>query len=182
MPDQQEDDEARLDQLEGTIARGLGTFLAVGRALREISDRRLYRFAGFKTFADYVDVRWDMSRAHAYRQIDAVRVVDALGTDGPVPTNEAQARELVRLNGTPDELRRVWRDAIDRSNGRVTARVLHEVVAERVTARDGRPSGDEESASTPTEVVEDHGAGRRCPRCGYQLSGMTETPGASPAE
>ena len=88
-------DRRLLGVLETRIEQGMASFLHVGRALSEINDRRLYRLLGFATFTDYARGRWDMSRAHAYRQMDAAQVVDVLARGGVeiLPANEAHARE-----------------------------------------------------------------------------------------
>jgi hypothetical protein len=46
---------------ERTIARGLKSFLAVGMALKEIRDKRLYR-QHYDTFEEYVWRRWELRR------------------------------------------------------------------------------------------------------------------------
>jgi hypothetical protein len=71
-----------LEELEGIIARGLGTFIDVGRALLEMQSRRLYLQAGYRSFAVYVTERWDLSETHAYRQIEAAKVIDILSPIG----------------------------------------------------------------------------------------------------
>ena len=126
-------DPERFDELEGVIERGLRTFVEVGRALLEIQERRLYRAAG------YVDVRGVRREAlgpilaHAYRQIEAAKVVDILSPIGelPLPANEAQARELAPLVDDPDAVRAVWAETVQDGDGRITARM----VREHVTAR-----------------------------------------------
>src|SRR5207344_215462 len=107
-------DQGRLSELEQVIEHGLGTFVDVGRALLEIQQQRLYRMAGHPTFADYVAKRWDLSTAHAYRQIEASKVVDILSPIGemPLPANEAQARELAPLVDDPDAVRAVWAETV----------------------------------------------------------------------
>lgn len=92
--------EARqLQQCEETISAGLQTFVEVGTALLEIRDRRLYRGA-YRTFEDYCDHRWGISRPRAYQLIDAAGVVTNLSTivDTPLPSNERQARQLLRFD------------------------------------------------------------------------------------
>jgi hypothetical protein len=54
-----------LVKAERTIAKGLKSFLAVGMALKEIRDKRLYR-QQYDTFEEYCIRRWDFSRIHAY--------------------------------------------------------------------------------------------------------------------
>jgi hypothetical protein len=158
-------DHERFADLELVIERGLGTFVDVGRALFEIQERRLYRTAGHRTFADYVAKRWDLSKTHAYRQIEASKIVDILSPIGdiPLPTNEAQARELAPLMDDPDAIRAVWTEAIESSSGHATARSIRE----RVAARRPRPR-----AGT-SGTRQSHAAGRdksTCPACGHQWS------------
>ena len=96
----------RLAELETTIRQGLDTFLAVGSALLEIREARLYR-AEFPTFEEYCIQRWDMKRAHAYRLMDAAQVAHNLSPMGDIlPTSERQARPLTRL--TPRLQREIW--------------------------------------------------------------------------
>jgi hypothetical protein len=157
-------DQQRFAELERVIERGFGTFVEVGRALLEIQERRLYRGAGHRTFADYVSKRWDLSIAHAYRQIDASKVVDILSPIGeiPLPANEAQARELAPLVGDPEAVRAVWSEAIEYGDGRITARAIRE----RVTARHPRRRS--------TDVSQVHGrpvgGSTTCPACGHTWS------------
>jgi hypothetical protein len=67
-----------LTEHEATVERGLSTFLDVGRALMAIRDDRLYR-STHATFDLYLNERWpSLGRSHAYRLIDAARVVEAV--------------------------------------------------------------------------------------------------------
>ena len=119
-------DEERFAELERVIECGLGMFVDVGRALLEIQQGRLYRPAGHRTFADYVVRRWDLSGTHAYRQIEAAKVVAILSPieKMPLPANEAQARELAPLVDDPEAVRAVWAETVRRGEGRVTARAI----------------------------------------------------------
>jgi site-specific DNA-methyltransferase (adenine-specific) len=91
----------RLVALEATIAEGLAHFVQVGSALMEIRDARLYQERGYRTFEDYADQQWGMSRPRAYQLIDGARVVRAVSTSvdtSPVlPVREAQTRPLAAL-------------------------------------------------------------------------------------
>jgi hypothetical protein len=156
-------DGGRFAELEQVIERGLGTFVDVGRALLEIQERRLYRTAGHRTFAQYVARRWDLSKAHAYRQIEASKVVDILSPIGdmPLPANEAQARELAPLMHDPDAVRAVWAETVEQSAGHATARSIREHVAAR------RPrSGPAKAAPRPRSAA----SRITCPACGHQWS------------
>jgi hypothetical protein len=113
-------EHADLAACEDTIARGLKTFTEVGGALASIRDRRLYR-TSHATFEDYCRDRWGLSSRHANRTIEAAKVAGILGPIGPVPANEAQARELAPLLGDPAALRETWQRAVESAAGRPTA-------------------------------------------------------------
>jgi hypothetical protein len=158
-----------LEELEGIIARGLGTFIDVGRALLEIQSRRLHLQAGYRSFALYVTERWDLSETHAYRQIEAAKVIDILSPIGEssLPANEAQARELAPLVTDPDAIRAVWAD-IGATGERVTARAIRARVAEQI----GRTMTKQARAKSPGDCV--------CPACGHKWSNGAGEP--SPRE
>jgi len=87
-----------LQTFEEIIERGLDTFVEVGNALMEIRDGRLYKDAGFKSFEDYCQRRWNWSRTHADRQIAAAKVAGKLTPMGVNSVqSERQARELLQL-------------------------------------------------------------------------------------
>ncbi|PJF23839.1 MAG: hypothetical protein CUN53_20860, partial [Phototrophicales bacterium] len=69
-----------LAEHEARIERGLKAFYEVGESLRAIRDARLYR--EFKTFEDYCEQRWHLSRRQADRLIAAAEVVDHLRPTG----------------------------------------------------------------------------------------------------
>jgi len=109
-----------LPELERVIERGQQTFIEVGRALLEIRDRRLYRET-YATFEAYCRERWGWNRRYANRQIDAARVVDAVGPTGPKPESEREARAMLdRLD--PEEREQVRR-------GEATPRVVQKLAA-----------------------------------------------------
>lgn len=99
-------EQTRLGELETRIEAGLKTFVEVGAALLEIRDNRLYRDT-FATFEAYCAERWQFERRHAYRLMDAAKVVENVSnwTQTP-PANEAQARPLTELE--PEAQRVVW--------------------------------------------------------------------------
>jgi hypothetical protein len=101
--------DRRLARLEAVIEKYRRDFYAVGKALNEIRDGRHYQKLSFTTFERYVNVRWDISKSHAYRLIEAFSVMDNLSPIGDVlPKNEAQARPLTRLD--VHNQRKLWRD------------------------------------------------------------------------
>src|ERR1044071_751168 len=100
----------RLEACEAIIKRGLDTFYAVGTALSEIRESRLYR-KGYDTFEDYCQEKWGMARNYANKLIGAAAVVDNLGTIVPTPSTESQTRELSPLE--PELQKAVWQIAVE---------------------------------------------------------------------
>ena len=94
-------EQESLLSLEETIEKGIHTFVQVGEALAHIKSEKLYR-ERFSTFEAYCQTRWNFSRMHAYRLIDASKTEKQLKMspigDIPLPKNEAQSRKLNGLN------------------------------------------------------------------------------------
>jgi phage N-6-adenine-methyltransferase len=120
---------ARLVELEGTIERGMRTFVDVGSALLEIRDSRLYRTT-HGTFEDYCRERWGWERRHAYRMIDAAQATENVSNWTQIaPATESQARPLTALE--PEQQREAWQRAVETApNGKVTAAHVQGVVDE----------------------------------------------------
>jgi hypothetical protein len=125
-------EQRELGRAERTIARGLKSFLAVGMALKEIRDQRLYR-QQYDTFEEYCIMRWELSRPRAYQLCAASEVVADLSTIvdiGILPESEAQTRPLTRLKD-PAQWRRAWNTAVKLAAAEerpVTARDTEEAV------------------------------------------------------
>lgn len=129
----------RLIELEVIIRDNLKAWYAVGMALIEIRDARLYRNDEGRTWEGYCREIFDMSYQHADRQIAAAKVVENLTPIGVtenggfnwelLPANEAQARELARLE--PEEQRQVWTKliAVD-DKPKITAKAVKGAVKE----------------------------------------------------
>lgn len=143
-------EQDQLARCERAIERGVRGFVAAGRALGEIRDGRLYR-TEFDTFEEYCRERWGWSRSYSYRLLDAAAVADAVSPVGDI-SNERQARELVSLLDQPDEMRDVWSEAVERSDGKPTADDVRAVRRER--ERDPLAIGDPES-DFRFEIIED---------------------------
>lgn len=96
-----------LIKLEAVIDAGQQNFYAIGRALREIRDGRLYQKAGFSLFETYTKKRWELSKSQAYRLIEASSVIDNLSPIGEeTPKREAHVRPLIQLDAATQ--RKVW--------------------------------------------------------------------------
>jgi len=99
----------RLVHLETIIETERRCFYKIGKALKEVRDERLYRQLLFNSFEIYLKQRWDMSRSHGYRLIEAARIIDNLSPIGEkLPENEAQLRPLIHLS--PSDQCKIWRD------------------------------------------------------------------------
>lgn len=127
----------RLGELELEVERGTKAFLAVGRALREICDSRLYRET-HPTFEAYVRERFGCERGHAYNLIKSVNAADAIQSAGlEEPANEYQVRPLVKL--TSEKQVEAWKSALEiAGNGKVT----HDLVKAAVVEIEGNVEGE----------------------------------------
>lgn len=125
------DAHARLVRLERDIRPDSGLYVAAGEALDEIRRSELYHLAGFSSFEAYVRERLDISRAYAYRKMAAAEVIGLLREAGSsrLPTNEAQARELVALAGDAAVLHEAWLAVLSESDTAPTAATVRAVVA-----------------------------------------------------
>lgn len=127
-----------LAECEVVIERGMGVFIDVGAALMSVRENRLYR-AEFGDFDDYCRERWALSKDYANKLISSARVVELISNtkvseinnDIPLPATERQTRELAPLLDDPDELREVWNEAVERTEGKPTAAAIREVRRER---------------------------------------------------
>jgi len=106
-------------------------FWAAGKALQLIRDARLYR-GTHATFEEYVEDRWDMQRAQAYRLIQAWPLAERLSPMGDKNKiiNERQVRGLlpVAARHGQDAAVAVYQAVTETEGVRVTAAVLDGVV------------------------------------------------------
>lgn len=127
------DEMQRRHHLERKVER---SFYEAGKALAELRDSRLYRDR-WHTWENYVADRFGWKANYAYKQIAAAEVVDSLieaygkmctkGTEsvtltGTLPTSEKQVRPLTSLD--PEDRATVWKNAVDKANGKVPTEAL----------------------------------------------------------
>lgn len=108
-------EELRLERLEARIDHGLKGDIAVGEALSEIKSKKLYKKKRYRGFDAYCRERWDLSRNHAYRLIDAADAARVLpmGNTSGIP-RERVLREVAPLvKSEPDVAREVWRALLE---------------------------------------------------------------------
>lgn len=127
------DEQQRRHHLERKVER---SFYEAGKALAELRDSRLYRDR-WHTWENYIADRFGFKRNYANKQIAAAEVVDSLiqnyevqGTNstlsvtltGILPTTETQVRPLTSLD--PEDRATVWKNAVDKANGKVPTEAL----------------------------------------------------------
>jgi hypothetical protein len=101
----------------------MGSFVALGRALLIIRDKRLYREA-FKTFMVYCREKWGMGRSYAHYLVKGSQVAANLLTRVNMmspceiqPIHEKQVRPLAILE--PAQQCEVWEEAVRSADGKV---------------------------------------------------------------
>jgi hypothetical protein len=106
-------DNKKLLAFEKTIAEGASTFIAVGSALLQIRDGKLYH-PQYNSFEEYCLEKWDMDHSHAYRLMNSAQVVENLKSS-PIgellPANEAQTRPLTLL--PKEQQAEAWNKAVE---------------------------------------------------------------------
>lgn len=133
----------RLSELESIIERGLKDFARTGAALEEVREKKLYR-AHYKTFDDYCQDRWGMTRSYADRLILSSRTVANLTPTGVTPAlyvepaSESQIRPLTNLP-TPVQ-QQVWQKAVEDAGGKQPTAADIDVLAAEARAALG-PQG-----------------------------------------
>jgi len=117
-------DSMDLAACEANIEKG-GRLIV--QSLVKIRDERLYR-AEYGTFEEYCEIRWGMSRTHAYRLLSHGRVLDHLTADADADLSpigdtlkESATREIANL--APETQREVIRE-VKRQEVKPTAKAV----------------------------------------------------------
>jgi hypothetical protein len=145
----------RWQTLEGVIEGEMGAFIAVGRALSTIRDRKLYR-EQFRSFKAYCMERWGMGNAYANKLISGSQVAvnlsgacETQSKDGDEchhlcspceiqPTNEYQVRPLAQLE--PAQQCEVWEAAVRNADGKVVTYKQVKDTVKELTAPAAEPN------------------------------------------
>ena len=137
-----------IEELEAIIERNKKDFQVVGRTLKEIRDRELYR--RYRGFERYCQERWKFSRAKVHRWITASDIRDELETFGNsirLPNKESQYRALNDLKDKNLRVK-VLRHLSD-SGVKLTAQMIKQTADlfksdsnEVVTARERKPQNN----------------------------------------
>lgn len=109
------DEEIERHRLELRVEK---TFSEGCFALRLLRDKKLYR-STHSSFQTYVQERFGMKRAHAYRLISAAAVFENLSPIGDIlPINESVCRYLATIS-EPDTQREAWRQILEEKDGEI---------------------------------------------------------------
>ena len=159
----------RLAELEQIVEEGLETFVAVGEALREIRDSRLYR-EQHKTFEAYCRERWGWDRRNANRYVEAAEIARRLGSIDPNScdlalgvANVGQARAIAPLY-SEDEAKaaELMRELHSEHGENLTAAKISQAVSLELQAQSaagdenptpGDTGGEEESPTHPEPAL-----------------------------
>jgi len=107
-------------QVWNGIEKGKECFLSIGEALAEIQETGLYKKSVSRTFEEYCKEKFDIKSSNVYRYIDAFKahreIFSPIGekTDLPLLKSESHYRELVKVKGTPADVKS-WKLRINQS-------------------------------------------------------------------
>jgi hypothetical protein len=176
--------------LTHTIKRDLGH---VYRNLLALHERRGHEALGYGSWAEYCRAEFDVGKSHAYRLLDAGRVVadieaqSPMGDSPPLP-NERVARELAK-DPQPAE---AWVDVVEVNGDTPTVLQTRAVVQERqlkdpatpkqvdylakLAARRGVELPDRQVSKAKASRLIDHlrdGHACECKTCGRRIGGAS---------
>jgi hypothetical protein len=106
----EQSERALLSTYESIVKKNKDAFIETGTALMRIRDGRLYRET-HKSFADYCSKKWEFSKTHVNRLIDASEVHEDLTPIGVMPKSESQIRPLSQL--PPADRDDAWKEAVE---------------------------------------------------------------------
>lgn len=133
-------EKTQLAKHEAIIRKGLKVYMSViaaGNSLIAIRDGKLYR-ATHKTFEDYVNAKWQMSRPRAYQLIDVAKVTKELPADLVEDLSEGAIRELKK--GPANKQKEVLTKAKKLSkNGNVTSGHIRKARGGSTSNGSGKP-------------------------------------------
>jgi len=114
-----------LNRHEAVIEKDMVGFVAVGEALKQINEGRLYRET-HDTFDEYCTKRWEFARQRAYQLINAATAAENVYNCLQIrPTRESHVRPLIGLK--PEIQIQVWETATAQAKAddrRITAELV----------------------------------------------------------
>lgn len=142
-------EQTRKKELESTVREGFSTFVAVGNALSEIRDQRLYRDE-FSTFAEYCRQMWGISEATATRKILAATFTKSVPEELPAPASEYSVRPLSAL--PESEKVDAYREAVNQSGGVAPTKAVVEKVVDAARSKGIIPPKSEVIVDEPIDA------------------------------
>jgi hypothetical protein len=129
------------DRLEAEVQ---SAFVAAGRALKQLLEKRLYRDT-HSSFEFYCKDKFNFTRDSAYLKIGASQVyenfADNLSADYLLPSNENQLRYLVKADLTPEVQIKLWMEAVNKHPIKPpSGRVVKETIAEYLAKKNQIPN------------------------------------------
>lgn len=157
-----EEEQREMTACEAAIDHLRVAFWAAGKALAVICEGRHYR-STYATFEEYVEQRWEMSRAQAYRLIEAWPLAERLGLSpiGDKRLTESQVRALlpVAKKHGEDAAFEVYQAVAEADGVRVTAQLLADAAAAVPADGAGTAEAVRTWLTSRTEDGQDGGAG-----------------------
>ena len=156
-----QDEADWLATCERTINEGLSTFLAVGNALVEIRNNKLYR-ASHRTFEGYCRERFQLKRQRAYELMGAAEVVNSLSEISDkdqkpfLPERESHANALAEL--PISKRQEVWKqitDEAEQTQQPITSNRIKAVVKQR-RSKHQPEIGGKSAYNTANEITTDN--------------------------
>jgi len=135
---------------EAVIKRGLIQVWEVAAALADIREQKQYREAGFKTFEEYCETRWNFNRDYANKLIRGAEVVQNVQQNldtrvSKMPSNEAQTRAIREATKEPAVQAEVWSQAVEDAGGeQPTAPQIREAAAKVTASKTAQPPEDDD--------------------------------------
>jgi hypothetical protein len=151
----------KLAACEKIIERNLKSLIEVGNALREIQEGKLYK-GTHSSFEAYLREKWDISKSHGYRMIDAVKEIEVSPTGDKIE-NEHQARKAkAARNGkgpVPEIIETIdgeWVEIVDTPVGIVAVTAEAESLVPMIVAELDRAAKDIRQLSEAENLTLDH--------------------------
>lgn len=142
---------------EAVIKRGLIQVWEVATALADIREQKQYLEAGFKTFDEYCQERWEFGRNYATALMRGAEVFENVKANlneevnktqtrvSVLPTQEAQTRAIREATKEPAKQAEVWVQAVEDAGGeQPTAPQIREAAAKVTASKTHEPTEDED--------------------------------------
>jgi hypothetical protein len=133
----------RAQQLVKDVKNDLRKFITVGLSLKELRDDGLFKELGYASFDDLAIKEFGLSKPYAYQHLQALEVDEALKKSGipDKPSCLGVAAKLFPMLEKPEQLRKVWKDAVKSSGGKpVTAQIVGKIRDRLIKKKPPKPS------------------------------------------